>query len=521
MKKIYLLCASAIVFFWASALHAQITTFDYTETIVSYTVPFGVTNIKITAMGAQGGYTGGLGANMSGNFSVVPGQVLEILVGSEGAFNTTSGNEGGAGGGGSFVVDQATSSPLIIAGGGGGGCLIGAYDSYGGPYNAAITNAQLSEEGASTSGGGGGTGGNGAAAGFTDCCLVGGVGGSGGGGFFTAGGDGSTGSFGGMAYVEGGAGGACGSTDPISYPVSGAGGFGGGGGSAMDNAFRAGGGGGYSGGQGAVYISGGLGYLFGGGGGSFNSGSDQVNLIDHTGNGQIIIEILCSAITVTVSDDAICLGDSFIIEGSGLGTISWDGGVENGVPFTPATAGIYTYTSTSDDPGDCGYSLDIEVFELPTITYTTVDEIIGADGSIDITVTGGVPAYSFDWDNDGTGDWDDAEDLTGLAGGTYTVAIEDEAGCTSTETIVANSQLGIEINGENTISIYPNPTTSTITILAAGSFTYEITDVNGAILMRASGVNTKEVSLEEFANGIYFVNLTIDGELTTFQVVKN
>ena len=406
----------------------------------------------------------------------------------------------------------------------------------------------------------------------------------------------------------------------------------------------------------------------GGGGGSYNEGSDQTNTpANRTGNGQVIIEVLCSGITVTVSDDVICLGDSFTLEGSGLGTISWDGGVENGVPFTPAAAGVFTYTSSSDDGGDCGYSLDIEVIAVPvvvaavdetevclgesviftgsgadtylwdmgvtdgaafepgvgtevytvtgtdaitgcentdeievvvndlptvvanatdneiclgesftltgsgatayvwtpdgtldgeeitpdatgtttyevtgtddngcvntasievtvyeavTITYTTEDEMMGADGSIDITVTGGNPAYSFDWDNDGTGDFDDTEDLTGLAGGTYVVVIEDEAGCSATETIVLNSQLGIEINVDNNISIYPNPTTAHITILAAGSFTYEITDVNGQIVLVANGVDTEEVSLEELASGIYFVNLTIDGELTTVRVVK-
>jgi hypothetical protein len=36
----------------------------------------------------------------------------------------------------------------------------------------------------------------------------------------------------------------------------------------------------------------------------------------------------------------------------------------------------------------------------------------------------------------------------------------------------------------------------------------------------ANGVDTEEVSLEELASGIYFVNLTIDGELTTVRVVK-
>jgi hypothetical protein len=37
----------------------------------------------------------------------------------------------------------------------------------------------------------------------------------------------------------------------------------------------------------------------------------------------------------------------------------------------------------------------------------------------------------------------------------------------------------------------------------------------------ANGVDTEEVSLEELASGIYFVNLTIADELKTIRVVKN
>ena len=198
-------------------------------------------------------------------------------------------------------------------------------------------------------------------------------------------------------------------------------------------------------------------------------------------------------------------------------------GTLDGEEITPDATGTTTYEVTGTDDNGCvnTASTEVTVYDAITITYTTEDEMMGADGSIDITVTGGNPAYSFDWDNDGTGDFDDTEDLTGLAGGTYTVVIKDEAGCTATETIVLNSQLGIEINGENKIAIYPNPTTSHITILASGSFTYEITDVNGQIVLVANGVDTEEVSLEELANGIYFVNLTIADELKTIRLVKN
>ena len=658
MKKIYTFVVGLVSAFAANTIHAQITIFNYTGTTANYVVPAGVTSIRIDASGAQGGDgsggSGGLGATMTGTFSVTPGETLTVIVGQQGAFYY---NAGGGGGGTGVLRDL---DPLIIAGGGGGAAV-----------NEVGKGGVITETGGSSSGAGGSAG-NGGQKGYVggDCGWA-----AGGGGFLGDGYGGADGGDGGplpgvlsvlgagFSWVSGGLGGTNGSCF-FTYPNAGAWGCGGGG----AGAYGGGGGGGYSGGGGGQYVDV-VGEKGGGGGGSYNEGSDQTNTpANRTGNGQVIIEVLCSGITVTVSDDVICLGDSFTLEGSGLGTISWDGGVENGVPFTPAAAGVFTYTSSSDDGGDCGYSLDIEVIAVPvvvaavdetevclgesviftgsgadtylwdmgvtdgaafepglgtevytvtgtdaitgcentdeievvvndlptvvanatdneiclgesftltgsgatayvwtpdgtldgeeitpdatgtttyevtgtddngcvntasievtvyeavTITYTTEDEMMGADGSIDITVTGGNPAYSFDWDNDGTGDFDDTEDLTGLAGGTYVVVIEDEAGCSATETIVLNSQLGIEINVDNNISIYPNPTTAHITILAAGSFTYEITDVNGQIVLVANGVDTEEVSLEELASGIYFVNLTIADELTTIRIVKN
>jgi hypothetical protein len=48
------------------------------------------------------------------------------------------------------------------------------------------------------------------------------------------------------------------------------------------------------------------------------------------------------------------------------------------------------------------------------------------------------------------------------------VAISDAAGCSTPETIVVNSQLGIVNHGEQEITVYPNSMASFITILAGG-----------------------------------------------------
>lgn len=96
---------------------------------------------------------------------------------------------------------------------------------------------------------------------------------------------------------------------------------------------------------------------------------------------------------------------------------------------------------------------DPEVLE---VTAVTTDEMFGDDGLIDITVSGGTPPYTFDWNNDETGDFDDSEDLT-AAGGTYTVVVRDNSGCEMELTVTLESQLGIGEKTNLELTIYPNP----------------------------------------------------------------
>ena len=80
---------------------------------------------RIEAIGAAGGYDThtkssqyrGRGARMIGTFRLSKSEIIQILVGQEGAINNYGWGSGG--GGGTFVV-RGNNTPLIIAGGGGG-----------------------------------------------------------------------------------------------------------------------------------------------------------------------------------------------------------------------------------------------------------------------------------------------------------------------------------------------------------------------------------------------------------------
>ncbi|NUM50431.1 MAG: hypothetical protein HUU48_04880, partial [Flavobacteriales bacterium] len=257
-------------------------TFNYSGSIVTWTVPQNVTSVTITAKGAQGGNYGGLGAIMKGDFTVTPGQQLKILVAQKGYNGALMGTalsdttkRGGGGGGGTFVTD-ISNTPLIIAGGGGGRTGSGPQSEI---------NAKTTTDGGDTYSNGGGNSGNGGLNGQTNGPAA------GGGGLLTDG-QASGNSFGGQAFVNGGAGA---SNDMGSSYPGGLGGFGGGGAGWHNNYNRSGGGGGYSGGQGGTWS----GQFSGGGGGSFNSGTNQTNSVGNYNNGQVIISWTGGGATTT------------------------------------------------------------------------------------------------------------------------------------------------------------------------------------------------------------------------------
>ncbi len=264
------LSVAALLAVAPSTASAATEVFEYTGGEQAFTVPEGVSSIKVEAIGGRGGAgggggggAGGAGAKLTTVLEVTPGQTLYVEVGGNGS---TPG--GGFNGGGNGGID-------MLAGGGGGGASdlrTVSRDDVG----------SLASRLAVAAGGGGGGGGGL----MPDVCSSPGGGGAGGG----AGEDGqSAGGGGGEAgtATEGGEGGESENGVGTGVPGSlGAGGDGqaGGwcGGGAGGGGYYGGGGGGTAGGA----IAGGGG---GGGGSSYSSGTDTVIAADTTGVPRITI----------------------------------------------------------------------------------------------------------------------------------------------------------------------------------------------------------------------------------------
>ncbi|AWW00242.1 beta strand repeat-containing protein [Arcticibacterium luteifluviistationis] len=114
-------------------------------------------------------------------------------------------------------------------------------------------------------------------------------------------------------------------------------------------------------------------------------------------------------------------------------TFTSTGGTVTGSSLS-APAGTYTITAT--DGNSCTGTTTVTITEpAAALSASAADYTLGCTettGNIILTVEGGTSGYSYDWDNDGTGDFDDAKDLLNVPTGTYNVTVRDANGCETT-----------------------------------------------------------------------------------------
>jgi len=179
-------------------------------------------------------------------------------------------------------------------------------------------------------------------------------------------------------------------------------------------------------------------------------------------------------------------------------TYLWNNGITTS-SVSSLTAGTYTLTITEGSGCVHVESYTVTAPDSLQVNLSVTDATNGNNGSAAVVVTGGIPSYNYLWSNGQTG-----STATNLAAGNYSLTVVDNSGCSEiiTFTVSLNNSV-INVNDENIISIYPNPTHGDLNIKVDFAKAENVK----AEVYNALGVKVYEQSFSELKSTTLHINL--------------
>ncbi|MEM7372613.1 MAG: T9SS type A sorting domain-containing protein [Bacteroidota bacterium] len=144
----------------------------------------------------------------------------------------------------------------------------------------------------------------------------------------------------------------------------------------------------------------------------------------------------------------LCLGDSAVLLAGGLGATHFNWLI-NGIPFPQQAQLSYIFPDTGSyeimliasnvscsDSASTHFYVSAPIISNPVIEDETCTNSL--DGSINLTVSAGFPAYSFLWSSGDT-----TQNISQAAGGEYVLSITDSMGCVTVDSFTIGTSLGV------------------------------------------------------------------------------
>ena len=166
-------------------------------------------------------------------------------------------------------------------------------------------------------------------------------------------------------------------------------------------------------------------------------------------------------------------------------TFLWSNGstTQNLSGLAPGSYSV-TVTDANGCTAQCGGTVGRPTQLLAISRTMDVSCFDTANGSVDLSVSGGTAPYSYLWSNGAT-----TQDLVALMGGTYSVAVTDAHGCTATATAVINRPALLQASALATPTSCTGSATGAVALSVSGGtapFGYQWS--NGATSQNLGGV---------------------------------
>jgi hypothetical protein len=221
----------------------------------------------------------------------------------------------------------------------------------------------------------------------------------------------------------------------------------------------------------------------------------------------LYLELTTSNVTCFGLDNGSAVMNAF----GGTGAYTFDFGT-----FLPESLAAGEYTFTATDENLCAVDTTFMITEPSLIEVSDLidDAEDGNNGSIELTVSGGTPEYTFIWSN---GDEDALAENLGQ--GSYTCLITDANGC-SYEYEGAIIDVNVSEIELTALSIYPNPSNDFIR-LEWNKKPYqgkiELHSINGSSIQFLQGIQTNgNIDIRSLSSGMYVVKLVEEGVAVPF-----
>ena len=227
-------------------------------------------------------------------------------------------------------------------------------------------------------------------------------------------------------------------------------------------------------------------------------------------NGTSVTDVACNGDGGNINIDVTLNG------GATTPTFAWSSG-----QTTEDISGLAggDYVVTVNDENGCSAQSSFTVVEPDSLvaSFTSTDEITGNDATIDVTLSGGVGPYTYNW----TPNVASTQDLANIPAGNYSVTVTDANGCNQILNITVGSQVGIDELASNSIEIYPNPNNGQFKLNTNGLpvSSIEIYSINGTLI---NSFKSSEIPNEfnlKAEKGVYLMNMNFEGKSIVKRIV--